>query len=394
MPGTVVDGHRLDLLPCGPDRFNALLALIDSATRELQLFFYIVTDDDHGAMLRDSLVRACERHVAVTLLVDGFGSEQLPDSWFTPLRASGARCARFLPGWGRKYVLRNHQKLAIADRARVILGGCNIASPYFTESSDGDNWTDLMVRVEGPRVAALAAYFDDLDRWIHSPSSGLRSFRALLLHHSHQPPEGRVRWLFSGPFARISPFSLDLRHLVSTARTMDIVAAYFAPTPGMIRRMGRMAQRGLMRIITPSRSDNRITIQAARHCYGRLLRQGVRIAEYQPARLHMKLIVADEHVYIGSANFDVRSQFINAELMLRVSDAGFAAQVRSLIDRLEIDSRPITQAKLDRANGFWGRLLWRLSYYVVVTLDPTVTRRLLSRVLQAERELESSFHAQ
>lgn len=392
--GTDVDGNRLDLFPRGPDRFNALIALIDGARQSLQLFFYIVADDDHGRTFRDALTRARARGVTVSMLVDGFGSENLPDAFFEPLIAAGGKFARFIPGFGRKYMLRNHQKLLIADRQRVMLGGCNIERDYFIESPDGNHWVDLMVQVDGPAVTALADYFDDLERWTHDANSGVRSFRALLRRHSQPSDNGRVGWVFSGPFARISPLTLEIRLRIASSRLIDIVAAYFAPTPGMIRRMGRMARQGAMRIITPSRSDNRTTIQAARHCYARLLRQGVRIAEYQAARLHMKLIIADDHVYIGSANFDIRSLFINAELMVRISDVTFAAKARTLVERLETESRPITLEKLDRVAGFWGRQLWRLSYYIVVTLDPTVTRRLLRRVLQAEREIESSFHAQ
>lgn len=389
-----VEGNRLALYPRGPARFDAIIALIDSATTSLQLFFYIIRNDEYGGKLRDSLINARQRGVEIDLLVDGFGSEQLPDSFFAPLLALGARCARFLPGFGRKYVLRNHQKLIIADRERAMVGGCNIERDYFIESPDGGNWVDLMVEIDGPAVAPLAHYYDDLDGWVQCGSAGLRSFRALLQYHDRLQPEGRLRWMFSGPFARISPLTRDIRHQIAIARKIDIVAAYFAPTPGMIRRLGRAAQRGALRIITPSRSDNRTTIHAARHCYGRLLRNNAHIVEYQPARLHMKLIVADDDSYIGSANFDVRSMFINAEVMLRVSDAGFAAKTRALIDGLESDSRPITPEKLERVATFGARLLWRLSYYIVVTLDPTVTRRLLRRVFQVERELETSFHAQ
>src|SRR3546814_1520412 len=34
-----------------------------------------------------------------------------------------------------------------------------------------------------------------------------------------------------------------------------------------------------------------------------------------PCKLHMKLIVVDDAVYVGSANFDMRSLFLNLEIM-------------------------------------------------------------------------------
>src|SRR3546814_4526142 len=88
-----------------------------------------------------------------------------------------------------------------------------------------------------------------------------------------------------------------------------------------------------VRIVTASLSDNSTTIAAARSLYSGLFRHRVRIFEYLPCELHMKLIVIDDIVYIGSANFDMRSLFINLELMLRIEDAGFAAQMREFVTR-------------------------------------------------------------
>ena len=49
--------------------------------------------------------------------------------------------------------------------------------------------------------------------------------------------------------------------------------------------------------MTAALSDNITTIGAARHCYGLLLRRGAKIYEYRAAKLHMKLIVADDVVF-------------------------------------------------------------------------------------------------
>src|SRR3546814_17875590 len=93
----------------------------------------------------------------------------------------------------------------------------------------------------------------------------------------------------------------------------------------------KVGMRGQVRIVTASLSDNSTTIAAARSLYSGLFRHRVRIFEYLPCKLHMKLIVIDDIVYIGSANFDMRSLFINLELMMRIEDAGFAAQIREVV---------------------------------------------------------------
>jgi cardiolipin synthase len=160
------------------------------------------------------------------------------------------------------------------------------------------------------------------------------------------------------------------------ARRLDMVAAYFSPGRGMLRRMTRIARRGEARLIVPLYSDNLVTIGAARHLYARMLRRGVHLYEYAGSKLHMKLIVMDDIVYVGSANFDKRSLFINVELMLRIEDAGFAEDVRALVVRRERESRPIDRQAYQHMAGPVARLRWLVSYLLVGVMDYTVTRRL------------------
>jgi cardiolipin synthase len=152
--------------------------------------------------------------------------------------------------------------------------------------------------------------------------------------------------------------------------------AYFSPNPGMMRRIAGIARRGTARVITPAKSDNTATIGAQRHLYKRLLRARVSLFEYQPQKLHMKLIVIDDIVYIGSANFDMRSLFINLELMLRIEDAPFAAETRALVARLVADSRAIDAPAYAAMSGPVRSFIWWLEYLLVGVLDYTVTRRL------------------
>jgi len=118
------------------------------------------------------------------------------------------------------------------------------------------------------------------------------------------------------------------------------------------------------------------TIGAARHCYRRLLKAGVRIFEYQPTKLHTKLFVIDDAVHSGSANFDMRSLYINLEIMLRIADAPFAGYMRAYVDGELERSEEITRES-HRARSSWlNRLRWSIEYFLVAVLDYNVTRRL------------------
>ena len=371
-PSFDVDGNKLTPVVDGVARLAALIALITSAEHELRLLYYIFSDDAVGVAVRDALVAARERGVKVLLLVDGFGSERTYDDFFAPLKQAGGSVCRFLPRFGRRYLLRNHQKLALADTTRALIGGFNINAGYFA-TDDPQGWRDFGLLVEGPAAAHLKGYFDAVLGWARNPHAKIRTLNRAIGRWSQR--RGALRWLFGGPTRRLSPWARALRHDMATARRLDVIAAYFAPNPGTLRRIGRLAKRGVVRIMTASKSDNSMTIAAARHCYARLLRRGTRIWEYQPMRLHTKLFLVDDAAYVGSANFDIRSLYINLEIMLRIEDASFAAWLRGHFDAEVVDGREASLDLLHAHSGWLMRLKWRIAYFVVTVVDYTVTRR-------------------
>jgi cardiolipin synthase len=374
-PGAmIVAGNRLTLLPDGPDRLDALLALIDSAQESLRILYYIFKDDESGRRVRDAVLRACGRGVTVSLLVDGFGTEDVGDAFFRPLLDSKCSFCRFTPRWGRRYLLRNHQKLALADGRKVLIGGFNVSDDYFGRR-EAEAWRDLGLEVEGSSVRNLEHYFDALFSWARRKGARIRDLRRVLSSHSES--DGPLRWLFGGPTRRLSPWARAVKRDMLHARRLDMIAAYFAPSRGMMRRIFGVAQRGgEARIVTAAKSDNRATIGAARHTYWRLLRRGVGIYEYQPTKLHTKLIVVDDVVHIGSANFDMRSLYLNLELMLRIEDREFAARMRAYVDGEIADSRPILLSEYRRRRTLWNRVQWGLAYFIVAVMDYNLSRRL------------------
>ncbi len=358
----------------GADRLAAVLAIIESAQTCLRLFFYIFGDDETSITVREALIDARNRGVDVSLLVDGFGTAERADSVYEPLVEAGVVFARFHSAWGRRYLLRNHQKIIVADDERALVGGSNIVDHYFADDPEGGSWHDLYVSIEGPAAKRLALYHEALKGWMLGRRKSLRTLTQILT--SHSDTSGPIRWMLGGPFQRLSPLTRAIKRDLHGTRRLDMIQAYFSPNWGMLRRLARIGFRksGHVRVITAARSDNSVTIAAARHCYRRLLRSGVEILEYQPQMLHMKLIVADEITYIGSANFDMRSLYINAEIMVRIVDKAFADQMRKLIEAHVPYSEAITPQLHKARSGLFARTKWLLAYFAVSSLDFTVSR--------------------
>ena len=366
-----VEGGAYHLLTEPAERREAVLRQIDSARRSLRLAFYIFAEDKIGNAVRDALLAALGRGVEVAMIIDGFGSAATPDAFFQPLIDAGARMCRFHPRYGRRYLFRNHQKMVVADEARALVGGFNIADDYFAAPED-HGWCDLGLELKGPVAGELAGWFDALQNWSRMPRARMSLLARMIRRHSDSA--GAARLLLTGPMRRMSPMTRALRADLGTVGRLDMVAAYFSPNYGMLRRLGRIPRRGgTVRIIGAALSDNNATVAAWRHCLHRLLVRGVEVREYEVTKLHMKLVVTDDVVWLGSANFDMRSLYLNLELMLRIEDGTLAKQARALVDRLADQSRLITRQLHEARSVWWRRLRWMIAYYMVATLDPAVS---------------------
>ena len=367
-----IAGNRLRLIESGDERLATLLQLIGAAERSIKMLMYMFNADRVGVAVRDALVAAAERGVEVRLLIDGFGSGATA-AFFDSLNAAGAEECVFNPSYGRSYLLRNHQKLVVIDGRTAIIGGSNIDDTYMMDSGPR-HWRDLWLRIDGPEAAMPGRYFDTLFRWSTRKHPGFTNLRRRLSEYSEW--RGPLQWKFSGPLSMRNSWWRSIGRDIAHGSRLDMIFAYFAPPGAMVRRIGRLGRRGRARIITAAKSDNNATIAAARHSYSRLLRRHVEMYEYQPAKLHTKLVVVDDVVHIGSSNFDYRSLYINLEIMLRIKDAAFASAVRGYFERELEDCLWITPALHKRRANPWRRIKWAVSHFLVNIMDYTVTRRL------------------
>ncbi|WP_338447199.1 phosphatidylserine/phosphatidylglycerophosphate/cardiolipin synthase family protein [Pelagerythrobacter marensis] len=365
-------GQSLTFYPAGGARRDALFAMIDGAQASLKLCFYIYAEDAIGTALRDALIAAAGRGVAVTLVLDSFGADA-SDAFFAPLRAAGGSVRRFSPRWTHRYLIRNHQKIVIADDRRGMFGGFNIADSYFaTPAKDG--WNDLAVGIAGPAVAGLVDWFARLAEWSDLDDGTFRRIHRAV--KSWDWSHDGARWLVGGPTRGLSTWAREVGQDLLEGRRLDMLMAYFSPPPHLLRRIGRIASSGEARLVMAGRSDNGATIGAARSLYDYLLRKRARIWEFQPCKLHTKLIVLDDVVYVGSANFDMRSLYLNLELMLQVKDAALAERMRAFIAHHIAASQAITPALHKARATLFNRVRWNLGWLLVSVVDYTVTRRL------------------
>ncbi|WP_370191125.1 phosphatidylserine/phosphatidylglycerophosphate/cardiolipin synthase family protein [Qipengyuania sp.] len=367
-------GQSLTFYPGGKDRRRALMDMVRGATSKLDVCFYIFAEDAVSTELRDALCDAAKRGVDVTLIIDRFGASA-SDRFLQPLVDAGGRYYCFSPRIGLRYLIRNHQKMVIADGKRALFGGFNIEDDYFAPPEE-NGWNDLAVALEGDAVAGLTDWYAKLVDWTDDEDAHFRSIRRAVAQWEWRSADGKVRWLVGGPTRGLSSWARCVTRDLVEGERLDIFMAYFSPPYPLLRRIARVARKGRTRLVMAAKSDNGATLGATRSLYHYLLKRGAKIWEFSPCKLHTKLLVLDDTTYVGSANFDMRSLYLNLEIMLRIEDPALAERMRDFVSRHIAASEAITPQLHARRRTWFNRVRWALGWVLVSVIDYTVTRRL------------------
>ncbi|MDB5856753.1 MAG: cardiolipin synthetase (Cardiolipin synthase)-like protein, partial [Ramlibacter sp.] len=151
------------------------IALIEGATRSLDLQYYAIHADASTEVLLSGVREAARRGVRVRILIDDFNSvgedaqvlrlafePNVEMRLFNPVRGSRSnmigRIVTSLYDFDRMQK-RMHNKLFLADNAWGIAGGRNLGDAYFG-TSDKQNFVDLDVLAAGRIVRDMSASFD------------------------------------------------------------------------------------------------------------------------------------------------------------------------------------------------------------------------------------------
>jgi cardiolipin synthase A/B len=368
--GTWQDGNHFTLLAEGRRYLPAMEDAIAGARSYIVLELYLMESGRLAGRLIDRLVRAAQRGVTVLVLLDGFGSMGLDGKDRDTLREAGVALRFFNPlAWGQlgNVLMRDHRKLLIVDGEVAFTGGFGAVDEFI------DAWFDVAVRIEGPVVADWLQLFARL--WVSPLTRGdgepalVQRLMAQGRPAVERPMLGRVMW---GQGYRYQAIRHSLHQRVMTARQrIWVCTPYFVPTLSLRRRLARAARRGVdVRLLLPGDAHDHPGVRyAGQRFYGRLLRAGVRIYEYQPGFIHAKISLVDTWVSVGSCNFDHWSLQWNLEANQEVLNAAFADQTAALFEHNFSVSHEILPAQ-------WAQRprRYRLREWVFGTLDSWVTR--------------------
>lgn len=357
-----VSGNEVQILLNGDEVFPAQLAAVRAARSTITYAQYFYQDGAIARELAEAFADRCRAGVAVSILLDGFGTLAMPDDYANLMTRAGCHVAVFRPisqiGSGRVNN-RNHRRILVIDGRVGFTGGVGISAKWMGDGRTPGHWRDTDVRVEGPVVQYLQGAF--AEGWLEATGVVLgddRYFPPLVAEgdvSAHVVTSSPAK----GDFAIYTTFLLAI---ASARRSIAITNPYFVPDARMADALLAAAARGVrVAVIVPGEIDRNIVRAASRRGYGRLLKGGIELYEYRAALLHAKTMVIDGvWSTVGSTNLDNRSFAINAELNLVM----YSRPVAEVFERIFADdlrySRRITLESW-RARPVWQKLLEVLS---------------------------------
>lgn len=376
----MTDNSKYQWLETGDKFYAALLTAISAARESIRLETYIFAAGKPGDDIRDALITAVRRGVKTMVLIDDFGSYELPSNYWTVFIAAGGEYRKFNPLGFYRAAFRDHRKLLVCDSAIAFVGGFNITGE---ESGDGitHGWRDLGFRINTSLAVDLAASFDRMFKMAAFRHRRLPRFRlpGLPLRKPVSHPAASVLTNNPGGFA--SPIKNALLNDLKSALKIRIISGYFLPTLRLRRVLRKSARRGGdIRIITAGKTDVPLARYAGRALYERFLRARIAVFEYEAQILHSKLIIADNVVYIGSANLDTRSLNINYELLVRIDDPVLADQARNIFKNYLPHCREISRKTWRTERSLWEKVLEQVSNFILARIDTYFASRQLSKL--------------
>lgn len=350
-----IDGNHIELLKNGAEYFPAVESAIASANHEIYLQTYIFEADMTGLRIAEALQQAAQRGVNVYVLLDGFGSHDLPKKMVEIMENAGVRVMFFRPKispWSLKKsrLRRMHRKVIVVDRTIAFVGGINIIDdfnmPTLRHPNPGPR-LDYAVKMTGALLPAIhhSAYMLwKRTAWLHAKPMRTQ-LKRVTSHITEKPAGVRAAFVLRDNFLHRRDIENAYLDAINKAKSEIIIAnAYFIPGRKFRRALAAASQRGVQVTLLLQGQMEYFFLLATQAFYHHLLSYGIEIYEYQPSYMHSKVAVIDGRwLTVGSSNIDPLSLTLAREANVFILDDSLAQALRhDLLTSIAQDAKKIS----------------------------------------------------
>jgi cardiolipin synthase len=328
----ITRNNQIEVIENGDHFYEAELNAMRQARHSIDIEAYIF----HKGKLTDEVLQVLTERarsgVHVNLVLDAAGSLSTRKSYFKVLKEAGGKVDWYhrlrLHNW---FIINNrtHREITLIDGSTAFVGGAGYADWWRYGTKSEPRWRDTMVRIQGDAVRAIQGTFLEnyleasgkiLDGGDYFPPATPDPGKTTALVVTSTPSSGgstRARVLF--------------QTLIAGARkSIYITTPYFLPDRSMMEELVQAEQRGVrVSVIVPGKHDDHaLTRSSGRSAYGKLLKAGANVYEYEPSMIHAKIAIFDgAWSVVGSTNLDNRSFGINDEVNVAVLDPEIASRL-------------------------------------------------------------------
>ena len=346
-----------------------ILEALEGEIRQARESLHLLASNWRPGEVSERLIQALNERqpgVACRILVDPEYSPEFEEKVEPRLVQSGCEVRTFRPLIGavvtfdeERLEARNHRQLVVRDGRSGLTGGSGVGPAWRGQRKPSDGWRDTYVHVEGPAVRQLQQAFATV--WQEAGGG--------LLPESAFPPlesrgEARAGFVASTGSPTLSHSERMVQVLIASAkRRLWLTNACFIPTAATTDMLIRKAQEGVdVRILVPGirHGGAHGVLAAQRAAYERLLSNGVRLWEYQPAPLHARTLLVDDRLAaVGSTNLEPNSNAKLEEGALVIEDPQLARVLALSFERDLVHSVEI-RWEWWRERGLLERFAYRL----------------------------------
>lgn len=236
-----------------------------------------------------------------------------------------------------------HRKIAVLDGKIGYTGGFNIGDDYLGLYENMGYWRDTHLRIEGNAIKTLQSrFFMDWNAAV--------SYHTLAYSDSYFPDssgigESHIQIVSSGPDDTSEAIKKGFIKMISMAKkSIYIQTPYFIPDEGLMKAIKIAIMSGVdVKVMIPNKPDHPLIYRATLSFVGELIELGAQVLVYDKGFVHSKTLVIDEELLsIGTANFDIRSFHLNFEITAFIYDKQQAQKQVELFNKDSDHSHNLT----------------------------------------------------
>ena len=352
---------------------KAQLEELAKAKKFIFMEYHAIEDDIAWSFIEDILIDRVNAGVDVRVFYDDMGSIGFVNTGFVKkLEKRGIKCQDFNTFSMVFNILlnnRDHRKITVIDGRVGFTGGYNLANEYFEITNPYGAWKDSGIKITGDAVRSLTVMF--LEMWNFKKGRRDKFYKDdnfdIFFEENDYTAAGKG---YVQPYAD-SPVDDErvgeevyISLINKSEKYCYFMTPYLIITDEMTHALSLAAKRGVdVKIITPGVPDKKIVYSVTRSFYNGLVRNGVRIYEWQPGFVHAKMCISDDAVAaVGTINLDYRSLYHHFENGCILYNVAAVADIKADFDSTFAECNDVTEEYLTGRSRFrrFGQMFLRL----------------------------------